>query len=235
MFKRICLILLILCSLTALCSCADDTADANNNAAIYNYDSNSMENMLTFIKDESIKAIENIDLKKNNLLEKLGDNFEGYNNNKTAVTEFYIYTQDLSDELYTVIKAAASDYCRYVSANLTKSYSDWNDAMTDLYSAWNNALDNYYSAWTSGFEEVYGVCADLLKLGYEELEYSEYSSMFSDMYEEYYDNWAQMYEKYSDTWSQLYTVYSDVWKSFYNGQTDIEDILSSETEASDKS
>lgn len=215
----------------ALCSCGSNTSEG---AKKYGYDHNDLENMVAFVETTGEKYCTDIEAKVETLIETLGDTFDSYTNNKSKISDLYASSLTMSDELFTALHAVTNDCYRLVAKDISE-YKTWNGAMEDIYKAWNNAMKDYYDSWNDGFKDIYETCNDLVKLGYDELPYKEYSKIFSDMYDEYSDAWSDMYDKYSDTWGELYDTYSDVWGEFYDGESDIEDILNNKTSSKDDS
>ena len=219
MFKKLLSAILILSMAFTLCSCGGGKSEG---AKKYGYDSSDLQNMVTFITESGEKYGIRTEEKTDALIEELGDTFESYNANQTKITDFYADMSKDSDEFFDALKAVSSDYYICVSK---EHISDYSVAMNNIYTAWTNTMDSYSDKWNASMKKMYDKCYGLIELGYNKIEYKEYSELFSRFYNEYSGAWGDMYDKSTDAFSVLYNTYSEVFGKFYSGETDIESVL----------
>lgn len=195
------------------------------------YDTEDLNDMLSFIKSESENFESGIVAKEDALLTTLGVTYDTYVKNQDAVPAFYEQTltdtQNYYNELQTVVT-----YCyKYISSNIADDYDAWNNAMDDIYDAWNDGMDDVYDAWNDVLDDVYKECDDLISNRTNKIEYKDFSDVWSGMYKNHSDAWSEQYGTHSRKWSTLYNNHSDVWSSFYRGKTDIDTILDYDIDA----
>lgn len=235
--KRILTMFLAAMMLLPLVACGSTIESDDNSASELpevSYDKQNLESILSAITTETETAIQKISGDSAAVVEKLGKSYDTYDANKTNVTDFYSNSLKETEALYAGLEAISMDYFKCVGEQGLDDYDTWDNAMEDFYDVWDNAMEDYYDAWDNAYEEVYDQCDNLIKDASSEIEYSEYSDIWSEMYEEYSDAWSEMYETYSDAWSETYSNYTDVWSGFYNNQTDVEAILKAAAEQKNK-
>ncbi len=206
------------------------TSDQTEEPNKFSYDKNSLESMLTFANTESTTAAGAVSADAEALLAKLGDSYDTYDKNKEAVSEFYTQTTLRAEQLYTALQAVAIDYYKCIAANGIDDYDTWDKAMDDFYDAWDEGMDDFYDAWDEAYDDIYDTSDDLIESASDDLEYEDYSEIWSDMYDAHSDSWSDLYDLHSDAWSLLYDNHSDVWSGFYDNETNVDAILKSATE-----
>lgn len=221
--KKIIAILLATYLLLSLAACGN-TAPGDNSVK-KNYDANSLESMLTFIKTTGEQACTDTKADADALIAKLGDTYDTYSKNKDSVASFYESVKNRSPQIYSAFQQCSVDYFKCVAKQGLDDYATWNDAMDDFYNQWNDAMDDYYEAWDDAYGDVYDVCNDLVEDGYDKMEYKEYSDIWSAMYKTHSDAWSATYKAHSQAWSKTYKDYANCWSGFYGGKTDVDAIL----------
>ena len=228
--KKALALLLTFAMLFSLAACGGNQSEGGNDQPQatepkYDYDASSLESMLTFIKTSGETTSAETETDADALIGKLGDSFDSYSANKTAVTDFYAAAEARGNELYAALQACSIDYFKCIAANGLDDYDVWDDAMGDFYDEWDDTMGEYYDAWDEAYGDVYDQCDDLISDASDDLDYDEYSDVWSAMYDEYSDAWSNAYEAYSAAWSKTYGDYSAVWSGFYNDKTDVDSIL----------
>lgn len=220
--KKILVWLTVVMMIFSLVACENEkTPDSNEEAKQpeTSYDKNDLDSILAALEAKYEAAMTSITDESEDVLEKIGDTYECYAENKEAVTDFYENSFSVAEKLYADIESISVEYFNCIASNGIKDYDEWNDSM-----------DEFYDTWDDIYEDMYDETDDLIEDGEDSLSYSEYSDTWSAMYNEYSDAWSAMYNAYSDAWSNIYTNYSSVWSGFYNGNTDVEELLKKSTE-----
>ncbi len=232
--KKIIAFCLAIVMMLSLAACGKNgqptTSDKNEETVNLSYDKDSLEAMLTFVGTESAAAEEAVSADAEALLTKLGDSYDAYDKNKEAVSEFYTQTALCAEQLYTALQTVAIDYYKCIAANGIDDYDTWDKAMDDFYDAWDEGMDDFYDAWDEAYDDIYDTSDDLIESASDDLEYEDYSEIWSDMYDAHSDSWSDLYDLHSDAWSLLYDNHSDVWSGFYDNETGVDAILKSATE-----
>lgn len=204
---------------------SNKTGGDENKPPKYNYDSSSLEGMLSFITSTGETANAETTAAAEALIEKLGDSYNTYDAHKADVTAFFDAANTRSANLYAAFQACSIDYFKCVAKQGLSDYKTWDGAMGDFYDAWDDAMGDYYDAWDEAYGDIYDTCDDLISDASDELDYKVYSEAWSAMYKEYSDAWSTNYKAYSDAWSKTYKDYSNCWGGFYRGNTDVDAIL----------
>lgn len=219
----------------SLAACGSNPTPSNattntENEEIVAYDKNDLESILSAITTEAETAARTISDDSISLLDKLGESYDTYGANKTSVSNFYSNSLAEAETLYATLESISMDYFRCVATQGLEDYDAWDGAMEDFYDVWDDGMEDYYDAWDNAYEDIYDRCDSLIEDASDDLGYSEYSNVWSEMYERYSDAWSNMYETYSDAWSETYSNYTDVWSGFYNEETDVDAILKATAE-----
>ena len=187
------------------------------------YSDSDLDDILDLIEARFEDSVAQLEDGGQLLLDNIGDSYENYKNNLSAIEQYYADCLTQSDTLYADIKAMCSEYYKTIAAEAPE-YRVWNRALNELYSAWNDGMSDYYYAWNDTFNDLYYLFNDIIS--YKNIsDYSERSDAWSNMYDMRSDAWSEMYDKRSDAWSDLYDQRSDVWSEFYDGNFDIDDLL----------
>lgn len=205
-----------------------DTKDSVGEQSAASYDADDPNSILAAVTAECAAVSQNIADISLDVLEKIGDTYDDYDKNKTAITDFYNNSLGEANALYNELHLAGIDYFKCVAAQGVDDYDSWNNAMEEFYNTWERGMDDFYDAWDRSYDDVYDKCSGLIEGASSDLEYEEYSDVWSKMYNEHSDAWSAIYDAHSDAWSQMYDDYSDAWSGFYDGETDVDAILKQE-------
>lgn len=222
--KKVLALMLAVMMLCSLSACSEGQG-SDENAQRYGYDGNSTENMITFIVTTGEKACTETEMGAEQLLEKIGDSYEGYIANKVGVTAYYEQLKTRSEELYAAIYACSIDYFECVAANGLDNYNVWNEAMGAFYEEWNEVMVDFYEEWNDACGDLYEEANDIINDAANEIPYSEYSNTWGAMYEEFNDTWSALYDAYNAAWNKEYDTYSACWNGFYEGEENVTAIL----------
>lgn len=160
------------------------------------------------------------------LMEKIGDSYDGYTQNLSAIDAWYADCQTEAAALYTKLTQLATDYYKMIVSTLgIDDYKSWDRAMEDCYDAWDDSMEDFYDKWDDSFEDIYDLLDDIISDAYDSVSYNEASDAWSDMYHKHSDAWSSMYHQHSDAWSNLYNTHSDVWSGFYKGNSDVDALI----------
>ncbi|MEY8233618.1 leucine-rich repeat domain-containing protein [Oscillospiraceae bacterium 50-16] len=206
------------------------TTDDSNTQPKVSYDRNDPESILNAMASEFESATQSVTDDSTDVSNKIGDSYNSYDKNKTAVTDFYENSLEKAETLYDTVETISVDYFKYVAGQGLDDYKAWDDSMEDFYNAWDNGMDDFYKAWDRAYDDIYDKCDDLIGDASDTLEYAEYSDVWSKMYSEHSDAWSAMYSAYSDAWSKTYRDYSNIWSGFYSGEDDVDAILKAAAE-----
>ncbi|MCD7884876.1 MAG: hypothetical protein LUI87_14410 [Lachnospiraceae bacterium] len=165
-----------------------------------------------------------------NVNEAVGGTYEGYDENKQMLSDWYTYVISETTALVEKTEESAAEYYRLIAQS-----SDWEDAMDDLYDdIYDGAFEDLYDAiYEDLYDDVYDDYYDgIIDDAYDELNYEIWSTVSSECYNEWDDSTSDFYTLWSDAESNFYRDWSDISSEFYRGNFDIEFILSGEPRGS---
>ena len=206
------------------------STDASDTQPRISYERDDPESILNALTSEIESASQAIIDDSAAVIKKIGESYNTYNDNKSAITDFYNNSIEKAETLYAAIETISIDYFEYVAEQNLDEYKVWNNSMEDFYDIWNDGMDDFYKTWDRNYDDIYDKCNDLIEDGADSLEYAEYSDMWSKMYSEHSDAWSAMHSTYSDAWSKTYQNYSSIWSGFYSGEDDVDAILKAAAE-----
>lgn len=159
----------------------------------------------------------------------LGDTYETYLANKTALSDWYETTQKAADDLFARTEANSKQYFNALAAQgETVDSRDINDGMKAWYRAvYEDAFKGFYQAvYEDDFKELYEAYYDgVFDAAYGKVDYSELSDESSAFYRKHSDASKDLYRSYSDAQSDNYRMYSDVSGEFYKKNYDLSKVL----------
>lgn len=218
--KKITALFLALLMVLSLAACGTGA----KTMAVHKYNSfEEIENAMNVEASSAGTAIAD-DLGK--LTEKIGDSYDGYTQNLSAIDGWYAECRAEAAALYSKLMLLATDYYKMIVSTIgIDDYKAWDRAMEDCYDAWDDSMEDFYDKWDDSLEDAYDLFDKIISDAYESISFNEASDAWSDMYQKHSDAWGNMYQDYSDAWSDLYNTHSDVWSGFYNGDSDIDALI----------
>lgn len=161
---------------------------------------------------------------------KLGDTFDSYKANESALTDWYAFVASESKTLYGKVTDSSVKYMQTLSQKASADkYLDADALLDDFYkTVYEDGFETYYddiydTAYEDMYDKYYG---GVLEDRPENMEYSEYSDLRSNVYKAWSDSKSDFYSDWSDMKSAVYTLYSDVssdvWKNDYDFSKAIE-------------
>lgn len=187
------------------------------------------EEQIKLIQDDFSTTLSGIQASLDETKAKVGDTYEGYKQNKSAIDDWYEAAEKASDDLFVRTIENSRTYFRLLGKEAeSMEYSEVSDAMQDFYRAvYEDAFSDYY-------RKVYEDCpSDLYETYYEgvipdasgTVEYSDYSAELKDFYRNYSDAIKAFYRSYSDAMSDVYRDYSDASSAFYKKNFALEGVF----------
>lgn len=171
-------------------------------------------NDIVYKTESTTKELEN---SLNEFLDKTGDTYDGYKQNKQMLADWYVLALSKSDELYKAIQEDCSQYHEMLLTDPKYAqYKVWNDALSESYDVWNDALSDYYGDWNDLFGDIYHDCTDMIQKALDQYGYDEYNDAWDEMYDAYQESWDAMYELRQDAWDDLYEARQDTWDELYS-------------------
>lgn len=222
--KKMALLMGALALLLALAACGG-TDDGTAGGFTRPYGTNDQEGMLTFFSETAAQACATTEEETQQLLQELGEDYDGYVKATDAVAAYYTALQERADELYADFLTCEVDYFKWVAGQGLEDYETWDRAMDDFYRAWDRAMEDWYDAWDYALDDVYDRCDGLIDDAPDEVPYQETSDAWTAMYRAHSAAWTDLYRSHSDAWTEMYRAYSDVWSGFYDENTDVDALL----------
>lgn len=222
--KRMALLMGTLALLLTLAACGG-TDDGTAGGFTRPYGTNDQEGMLAFFSETATQACATTEEETQQLLQELGEDYDGYVKETDAVAAYYTALQERADELYAAFLTCEVDYFKWVAGQGLEDYETWDRAMDDFYRAWDRAMEDWYDAWDYALDDVYDRCDDLIDDAPDEVPYQETSDAWTVMYRAHSAAWTALYRSHSDAWTEMYRAYSDVWSGFYDENTDVDALL----------
>ena len=213
---------LMLLLVLAACGGTDETVGVGFTRP---YGTDDQEGMLTFFSETAAQACAATEEETQQLLQELGEDYDGYVKAADAVTAYYTALQERADALYASFLTCEVDYFKWVAGQGLEDYETWDRAMDDFYRAWDRAMEDWYDAWDYALDDVYDRCDELIDAAPDEVPYQETSDAWTAMYRAHSAAWTDLYRSHSDAWTEMYRAYSDVWSGFYDENTDVDAIL----------
>ena len=93
--------------------------------------------------------------------------------------------------------------------------------MEDGYTIWTRVMEDHYKACTGLYESAFKDFDRVLTKAYDQVEYDQVYTVYSDLNDGYRSACSSLYDVYSRACSDLYDFYQEVWNDYYNGQKDI--------------
>lgn len=161
---------------------------------------------------------------------KLGDTFDSYKANESALTDWYAFVASESKALYGKVTDSSVKYMQTLSQKASADkYLDADALLDDFYkTVYEDGFETYYDdIYDTSYEDMYDkYYGGVLEDKPENMEYSEYSDLRSNAYKAWSDSKSDFYSEWSDMKSAVYTLYSDVnsdvWKDNYDFSKAIE-------------
>lgn len=239
MIKKICTILVILCSLTAMCSCGENTTtEKDTNGENYKseiiYSDNSedikandkAENKTEEQKDNQSSSVYGADT-LNELEDSIIEDIE--NDVSELESEYKVLCDSISsyDDYLNNIKAVESFYDKIKNSSYAISIKLYEYSLTYAETVINSGLpcDDMYTSIDGIYDCIYNDAADNL---YDDI----YNGILDDMYDDFYNGvisdgydttpykeWSEIsynaYELWSDTRYDSYKYWSDMRSDIY--------------------
>ncbi len=164
------------------------------------------------------------------LLDKLGDSYDSYAENRDAVYEFYEYSRTYSMEYYTSLQEYATEYYKCVAQGGIDNRKTWDPEMKEFEEVLNQAMREYYDSSNLLYDEVYEKCGDLIDSAQSELDKNFVSTLRSDNRHVNTIAHSENNDIYKASRDVMISSHSAVYWGFFDGKSDI-DVLYEEAAA----
>lgn len=180
--------------------------------------------IITAIENDMNSSLSAVQTKLTEAESKLGDTYESYKANASALTDWYEFVQAESNRLYTKIGDNTIKYWQTLSKMAqADKYLDAYDLSEEYYDAvYDNTLDDWYDEIYDGLlDDMYDKYYDgVLDDAYDTVPYDEWSDARGDAYDAWSDARSDFYSDWSDMRSAVYDMYSDVRSDIYDDDYD---------------
>lgn len=190
----------------------------------------SFDSILLEINDDFDTVISNMENKLNSVYSTIGDTYEGYVANESALDSWYRELYQESENLYKRTIEKNIEYYKLIADSSERGDYKFTDSLLDnLYDAvYKDAFSNYYDRIYKGvYGEIYdkyykGIIRDARK----SVDYSDWSNTSSDCYKKWSDSKSEIYSLWSDKKSFVYSLRSEISSGFlYNDNFDVDAIV----------
>lgn len=215
-----------------LSSTGDEQSNEQRNGDSQNQGSvaSGLDEIAASIEKDIQSSSDAITAKQQEAETKLGDTFDSYKANESALTDWYAFVASESKTLYGKVTDSSVKYMQTLSQKASADkYLDADALLDDFYkTVYEDGFETYYediydTAYEDMYDKYYG---GVLEDKPENMEYSEYSDLRSNAYKAWSDSKSDFYSEWSDMKSAVYTLYSDVnsdvWKDNYDFSKAIE-------------
>ena len=173
------------------------------------------------LEKKSEKSIQTMTDQYTAMSKEIGGTYEGYKKNADKVNAWYAFCETEAESFCN----EASQYCYAYYQNIAKDgiqdNPTWTKAMEDGYTIWTREMEDYYKACTRLYESAFNDFDRVLTKAYDQAEYDQVYTVYSDLSDGYQSACSSLYDLYSQAYSDLYDFYQEVWNDYYNGQKDI--------------
>lgn len=189
-----------------------------------------LDEIASSIEKDIQSSSDSITAKQQETETKLGDTFDSYKANESALTDWYAFVDSESKALYGKVADSSVKYMQTLSQKASADkYLDADALLDDFYkTVYEDGFETYYDdIYETSYEDMYDkYYGGVLEDKPENMEYSEYSDLRSNAYKAWSDSKSDFYSEWSDMKSAVYTLYSDVnsdvWKDNYDFSKAIE-------------
>jgi hypothetical protein len=189
-----------------------------------------LDEIASSIEKDIQSSSDSITAKQQETETKLGDTFDSYKANESALTDWYAFVDSKSKALYGKVADSSVKYMQTLSQKASADkYLDADALLDDFYkTVYEDGFETYYDdIYETSYEDMYDkYYGGVLEDKPENMEYSEYSDLRSNAYKAWSDSKSDFYSEWSDMKSAVYTLYSDinsdVWKDNYDFSKAIE-------------
>ena len=189
-----------------------------------------LDEIASSIEKDIQSSSDSITAKQQETETKLGDTFDSYKANESALTDWYAFVDSESKALYGKVVDSSVKYMQTLSQKASADkYLDADALLDDFYkTVYEDGFETYYDdIYETSYEDMYDkYYGGVLEDKPENMEYSEYSDLRSNAYKAWSDSKSDFYSEWSDMKSAVYTLYSDVnsdvWKDNYDFSKAIE-------------
>ena len=217
------------CNNAATTTSTGSSASEEQTAAQATATASTSAEQLKLIQDDFTNTIKSIEESLDETKSKVGNTYESYKANKSAIADWHKDAEDASNDLFDRTRENGRTYFKLLGQEASgMEWGDIKDALTDYYRAvYEDAMSDYYRAiYTDAPEDLYRTYYDgVLKDAYDSIEYSEYNDETTDFYRDYDDATTLLYRAYSDATSDIYRDYSDVYSAFYKENYSLDGIF----------
>ena len=189
-----------------------------------------LDEIASSIEKDIQSSLDAITAKQQETETKLGDTFDSYKANESALTDWYAFVASESKALYGKVTDSSVKYMQTLSQKASADkYLDADALLDDFYkTVYEDGFETYYDdIYDTSYEDMYDkYYGGVLEDKPENMEYSEYFDLRSNAYKAWSDSKSDFYSEWSDMKSAVYTLYSDVnsdvWKDNYDFSKAIE-------------
>lgn len=160
--------------------------------------------------------------KYDTLIGKLGDNYDSYISNVSALEEFYADLEEDYTTLFAETAEVTEKYTETIKSEISASdYNAWDDELDELYDSYYNSgvFDDFYDEFYSGMlDDIYDkYYCDVLNDKPDNIEYKDWYNTTSDFYKKWSNASSDLYKAWSNASSDFYKLWSNTSDDFYKG------------------